>query len=72
MSILKSNQIATNDTNNVAMDNSLNLKSYTTTQMNALTAAAGDMIYNSTTGSPHFYNGSSWEESWNKPALTTN
>ena len=60
MSILKSNQIATNDTNNVAMDNSLNLKSYTTTQMNALTAAAGDTIYNSTTNSPYFYNGTSW------------
>ena len=72
MSELKSNKIATNDANNVSMDNALKLKSYTTTQMNALTAVAGDMIYNSTTGSPHFYNGSSWQESWNKPALTTN
>ena len=32
MSELKTNQIATNDGNNVAIDNSLNLKSYTTTQ----------------------------------------
>ena len=59
MSILKSNQIATNDTNNVAMDNSLNLKSYTTTQRDALTSAAGDMIYNSTENKPQFFNGSS-------------
>ena len=49
MSELKTNQIATNDGNNVAIDNSLNLKSYTTTQRDALTSAAGDMIYNSTT-----------------------
>lgn len=70
MSELKSNKIATNDGNNVSIDNALNLKSYSTTDMNALTATAGDMIYNSTTGSPHFYNGSSWEEAWNKPALT--
>ena len=60
MSILKSNQIATNDTNNVAMDNSLNLKSYSTTDRDALTSAAGDIIYNSTENKPQFYNGSEW------------
>ena len=60
MSELKTNQIATNDGNNVAIDNSLNLKSYPTTARNALTAAAGDMIYNSTDSKPQFYDGSSW------------
>ena len=72
MSELRVNSIEKRSGNNVSMSDPLKLKSYTTTQMNALTAAAGDMIYNSTTGSPHFYNGSSWQESWNKPALTTN
>ena len=69
MSTLETNSIGKYSGNNVSIDDALNLKSYTTTQMNALTASAGDMIYNSTTGSPHFFNGSSWEETWNKPAL---
>jgi hypothetical protein len=62
VSILKSNQIATNDTNNVAMDNSLNLKSYTTTQRDALTSVAGDTIYNTTTSKIEFYDGSAWQQ----------
>ena len=37
MSELKTNKISTNDQNNVAIDNALGLKSYTTAQMNALT-----------------------------------
>ena len=61
MSELKTNKIATNDTNNVAIDNSLNLKSYSTTDRDALTSSAGDMIYNSTLGKPQIYNGSAWE-----------
>ena len=61
MSELKTNQIATNDGNNVAIDNSLNLKSYTTTQRDALTSAAGDIIYNSTDSKVQAYNGSSWD-----------
>ena len=61
MSELKTNQISTNDGNNVAIDNSLNLKSYTTTQRDALTSVAGDMIYNSTENKPQFYNGTSWK-----------
>ena len=72
MSQLEVNSIDKYSGNNLLVGSPLNLKSYTTTQMNALTAVAGDMIYNTTTGSPHFYNGSSWEESWNKPALTVN
>ena len=62
MSELKTNKIATNDTNNVAMDNSLNLKSYTTTQRDALTSSAGDIIYNSTTNKVQGYTGSAWED----------
>ena len=49
MSELRTNTISTNDTNNVAIDNSLNLKSYSTTDRDALTSVAGDVIYNTTT-----------------------
>ena len=54
------NTIEKQSGNNISIDNSLNLKSYTTTQRNALTSAAGDMIYNSTTSKVEHYNGSSW------------
>ena len=60
MSELKTNKISTNDQNNVAIDNALGLKSYTTTQRDALTSAAGDMIYNSTDSKVQAYDGSSW------------
>ena len=62
MSELKTNKISTNDQNNVAIDNALGLKSYDTAGRDALTSAAGDMIYNSTTNKPQIYNGSAWEE----------
>ena len=55
MSELKTNKISTNDQNNVAIDNALGLKSYTTTERDALTSAAGDMIYNSTLKVIHKY-----------------
>jgi len=61
MSTLETNSIAKYSGNNVSIDDSLNLKSYTTTQRDALTSAAGDMIYNSTTSKPQIYNGSAWE-----------
>ena len=38
MSELKTNKIQTHDNNNVAIDNSLNLKTYTTTQRKDLNA----------------------------------
>ena len=60
MANVKVNTISKVSGNNVAMSNSLNLKSYTTTQRNALTSAAGDVIYNSTDSKAQFYNGSSW------------
>jgi len=62
MSELKTNKISTNDQNNVAIDNALNLKSYTTAQRDALTSVAGDMIYNTTTSKVETYNGSAWEQ----------
>ena len=62
MGQLKVNTIAKSSGNNIAMQDSLNLKSYTTTQRDALTSAAGDMIYNSTTSKVQFYNGSSWND----------
>ena len=62
MATLKVNTISKSSGNNVAMQNSLNLKSYTTTQRNALTSAAGDLIYNTTDSKVQFYNGSSWND----------
>ena len=62
MSELKTNKISTNDQNNVAIDNALNLKSYTTAQRDALTSVAGDAIYNTTTGKVEYYDGSSWQQ----------
>ena len=62
MANVKVNTISKVSGNNVAMDCSLNLKSYTTTQRNALTSVAGDMIYNSTDSKVQFYNGSAWND----------
>ena len=56
MANVKVNTISKVSGNNVAMDCSLNLKSYTTTQRNALTSAAGDIIYNTTDSKVQFYN----------------
>lgn len=39
----------------------IRLVSLTTTQRDALTAAAGDLIYNSTSGTVEGYNGSAWQ-----------
>ena len=60
MANVKVNTISKVSGNNVAMQVSLNLKSYTTTQRNALTSAAGDIIYNTTDSKVQFYNGSAW------------
>jgi hypothetical protein len=62
MVTVKVNTISKASGNNVAMQNSLNLKSYTTTQRNALTSAAGDIIYNTTDSKVQFYNGSAWSD----------
>ena len=62
MGQLKVNTIAKSSGNNIAMQDSLNLKSYTTTQRYALTSSAGDMIYNDTDNKVQFYNGSCWND----------
>ena len=62
MATLKVNTISKSSGNNVAMQDSLNLKSYTTTERNSLTSATGDMIYNTTDSKAQFYNGSSWND----------
>ena len=62
MTTLKVNTISKSSGNNVAMQHSLNLKSYTTTQRDALTSAAGDLIYNTTDSKVQFYNGSAWND----------
>jgi len=40
----------------------LNLKSYNTTERNALTSSAGDVIYNTTDSKVQFYDGTSWND----------
>ena len=60
MSTLETNSIGKYSGNNVSVDDALNLKSYTTTQRNALASVAGDSIYNTTTGKVEYYNGSAW------------
>jgi hypothetical protein len=62
MATLKVNTISKSSGNNVSMQDPLNLKSYTTTQRNALTSAAGDMIYNETDSKVQFYNGTAWND----------
>ena len=62
MANVKVNTISKVSGNNVAMQVPLNLKSYTTTERNALTSAAGDMIYNTTDSKVQFYNGTTWND----------
>lgn len=62
MVTLKVNTISTSSGNNVAMQVPLNLKSYTTSARNALTSAAGDVIYNTDDSKVQFYNGTSWND----------
>ena len=62
MATLKVNTISKSSGNNISMQCSLNLKSYTTTDRDSLTSVAGDMIYNSSTSKVQFYNGSSWND----------
>ena len=62
MSELEVNTISKYSGNNVSMGDPLKLKSYTTTQRDALTSAAGDILYNSTDNKVQFYNGSSWAD----------
>ena len=62
MANVKVNTISKVSGNNVAIDCSLNFKSYSTTDRDSLTSAAGDVIYNSTTSKVQFYNGSAWND----------
>jgi hypothetical protein len=62
MATLKVNTISTSTGNNIAMQCPLNLKSYDTTARDALTSAAGDMIYNETDNKVQFYNGLAWND----------
>ena len=62
MATLRVNTLSKSSGNNIAMNNAINLKSYTTTERNSLTSAAGDMIYNTTTSKAQFYNGSAWKD----------
>ena len=61
MSTLETNSIGKYSGNNVSIDDPLKLKTYTTTQRDALSSPqAGDTIFNSTTGTIDFHNGVAW------------
>ena len=62
MATLKVNTISKSSGNNISMQCSLNLKSYTTTDRDSITSVAGDMIYNSSTSKVQFYNGTTWND----------
>ena len=62
MANVKVNTISKVSGNNVAMQNSLNIKAYSTSARNSLTSAAGDIIYNSDDNKLQFYNGSAWAD----------
>jgi hypothetical protein len=62
MVTVKVNTISTSTGDNIAMQVPLNLKSYTTTERDALTSSAGDIIYNTTDSKVQFYNGSAWSD----------
>tara|TARA_B100000927_G_C16135059_1_gene336905 strand:+ start:105 stop:296 length:192 start_codon:yes stop_codon:yes gene_type:complete len=62
MTSIKVNTISKYSGNNVAMQCSLNLKSYTSTERNSLTSAVGDTIYNTSDSKVQFYDGSSWND----------
>ena len=62
MSRVKVNKIEARSGNNIAFEDPMQLKSYTTTQRDALTSVAGDTIYNTTTSKVEFYDGSAWQE----------
>src|SRR6056300_170657 len=62
MSTLETNAIGKYSTNNVSVDDALNLKSYDTAGRDALTSVAGDVIFNTTVSKPQYYDGSNWKD----------
>lgn len=61
MSELKVNQISKRSGNNISLSDPLRLKSYTTSERDALTGLNnGDMIFNSTDGKAQIYGSGSW------------
>ena len=63
MGTIKVNAIEKHDNNQIALNSVLQLKSYTTTQRDALSSPqAGWTIYNSTTNKMNQYTGSAWTE----------
>ena len=63
MGKIKVNQIENHDANQVELTAPLQIKSYSTTDRDALSSPqAGWIIYNSTTNKLNQYNGSAWTE----------
>jgi len=63
MGLITVNQIENHDANQVEMTAPFQLKSYTTTQRDALSSPqAGWTVFNETTNKINQYNGSAWKE----------
>ena len=61
MSELKVNRIGKRSGNNISLSDPLRLKSYTTTERDALSGISnGDIIFNSTDSKAQIYTGSAW------------
>jgi len=54
------NTISKNSGTTVQLLDPLGLATYTTTERDALTSVAGDILFNSTTGKSQFYDGTEW------------
>ena len=62
MSTLETNSIGKYNGNNVSIDDALRFKNYNTTERDALTSVAGDIIYNTSTSKVEYYDGSAWQQ----------
>tara|TARA_R100000231_G_scaffold28691_2_gene25490 strand:- start:2426 stop:3442 length:1017 start_codon:yes stop_codon:yes gene_type:complete len=62
MSEIQANSIGKYSGNNISLSDPLKFKSYTTTQRDALSSVAGDVIFNTTTNKLELFSGGAWGE----------
>ena len=62
MAILLNTQISGKLTISGSRDDTVTLPNYTTTERDALSAAAGDIVFNETTSKTQFYTGNAWSD----------
>lgn len=70
--VISSTTIELDASDRVAVNSSIQLKSFTTTERSGLTPLTGDTIFNSTTGVMNIYNGTLWNNSSTGELLITN